>query len=86
MFACFTGNMEVAQLLIDKGGDINAQTNTGVTPLIAAVLRKQLPLVELLLDNCADLSLMTKSGKTALDVARSLGNAKIIKLIEENDQ
>ena len=57
---------EIAEFLIKRGVNVNAKTNDGYTPLIAAVAgAKSAQLTALLLDNGADINLPYK-GKTPL--------------------
>ena len=63
--ACYTGNVELVKLLLDRGADINC--NDGLTPLYATYVSKNENWYEislLLLDNGADINYKTEySGK-----------------------
>lgn len=47
-------HVDAAELLIERGADVNAATKTGGTPLMAAVAKGRLELVKLLLAHGAD--------------------------------
>ena len=46
--AAFTGRMEVVELLIAKGADVNAKRDDGKTPLDVAIGRKRTETADLL--------------------------------------
>jgi hypothetical protein len=54
-----------AQILVEAGADVNAQANTGETPLHDAILISSAPIVRLLLDHGADPTLADTNGTTA---------------------
>jgi ankyrin repeat protein len=66
------GAVKAVQLLLDRGADINATSNSGNTALHAAVSRSD-RIVTLLAERGADLHATNKSGQTALDVASGRG-------------
>ena len=45
------GNAEVAQILVDHGGDVNAQDNRGVTPLHTACAKGKFAVVQFLVED-----------------------------------
>lgn len=60
--------LEVIQLLIEKGADINAETAYGTTPLVLAATAGREDAVRLLHAHGAALDHRTKSGSTALSL------------------
>ena len=73
--------IEMAQMLIDMGADLNAQSSLG-TPLMNAVTNVwNMEIVEMLIKAGADLNVTYKNGKTALFYAQASGNDDIIKLL-----
>ncbi len=70
MVAAQSGHMEVMEVLLDRGADVNAQNETGQTALIGAASLGDAELVNFLLDRGADPNITNKeSGFTALIAA-----------------
>lgn len=65
------GALESAELLLDRGLDVNAKTPMGTTPLHAACRAGHAAVVDLLLKNHANPKLRTNHGATPLDLAAS---------------
>ena len=67
-------DIKITKFLIEKGADVNAQTENGDTPLIFAIMYKKYDVVNLLLENGAKKTINAKGteGKTAL--SRALDN------------
>jgi len=78
--ACYHGNEEVVDFLIDKVDDINGTSNYG-TPLMAAVVKGSVDIVDLLLSKKADTSIPDSNGTTALHYAVMFKNYGIVKLL-----
>lgn len=66
MFAAQNGHGDVVQRLLDKGADVNAKVNDGVTALIQASQSGHREVVRMLLDKGADVNAKTAVGATAL--------------------
>jgi ankyrin repeat protein len=64
-------NMELLELLVERGGDVNARSKEGNIPIQLAFAwrRDPLPALELLLRNGADVNAIGQQGRTALDCA-----------------
>lgn len=58
-FACRSGNLKVAELLLEWGADPNVQEKYGFTPLHEAVENNHIEIIRLLLRSGADKSLAT---------------------------
>src|SRR5213078_3197119 len=76
---------DIAQLLLDRGAQVNARDNAGNTALFYAAYRQTsagpIPTTELarlLLDHRADPNARDKSGHTPLMVARIVGLARLL--------
>ncbi|MDR2978028.1 MAG: ankyrin repeat domain-containing protein [Rickettsiales bacterium] len=67
--AQFNAN-DVAELLIDKGADVNARDNIDWTPLHTAAFYDAKDVAELLIDKGADIRAKNNDNETPLEVAR----------------
>lgn len=68
-FAAWKGHVEVAQVLLDAGADVNARNNNrhyGNTPLHAAAHANNRAVAELLIDRGADITAEFGPGRTPL--------------------
>ena len=84
ILACYHGNREVANFLIEHVSDINYKSDDG-TALMAAVVKNELELVENLLIIGADPNLTDVNDTTALHYAVLFNQLDTIKLLVEND-
>lgn len=75
----------VAQMLIEKGADVNTLKDDGWTPLHHSCQNGDVSLVKLLLDNGADLNIRTGGGQTTLHVTAYGLTESSVKTLE-NDQ
>jgi ankyrin repeat protein len=75
-------DLELEELLIATGADVNAQSNDGWTPLHLAVTNWATDSVALLLKSGANVSLRTARGDTVLDKAPSAAIAEMIRNYE----
>ena len=78
--ACYYGNNEVAEFLINKVSNINAKSSYG-TPLMAAVVKNNEKLVDLLLKKNVELNATDTNGTTALHYAVIFGYTNIVILL-----
>jgi ankyrin repeat protein len=69
MIAAGRGHLDVAQVLVKKGLDVNASSLDGVTALMIAASCGQSKMVKFLLDNGADVNFKGPLGCTALLMA-----------------
>ncbi|KFF08685.1 ankyrin repeat domain-containing protein [Chryseobacterium luteum] len=83
ILACYRGNMEVADFLMDKVKDINYNSSMG-TALMAVVYKGDLALTQKLLDNKSDINTADSQGTTPLIFASKLGNIEMVKLLVKN--
>ena len=68
------GQLEMVELLVDRGSDVNARGQNGATPLDWCAYRGRLKVVQLLLDRKADLEITNTFKNTALHSASAAGH------------
>ena len=78
ILACYRGNHEVAQFLIDNQADLNYVSKNG-TALMACVVKVELQLVDELLKKGANPDLTDDNGITALMYAVQFTNVEMVK-------
>lgn len=81
--ACATGRVEMVQVLLDAGANVNAMTKSeGRTPLHLACLNDHIDIARLLF-NCGtcDLDAKDHNGDTSLHLATVAGNVKLVSLL-----
>jgi ankyrin repeat protein len=66
--------LALAEELIKRGANVNAQSKDGVTALMIAAGQNNAPMIGLLLRAGADPKMTSVAGKTALDIANDAGN------------
>ena len=79
--AARTGNIEIVQMLLDGGANINAVNQYCITPLHNAVKSKKMETVELLLNQGANVNARYIDSKTPLHLAVERGCERITKLL-----
>ena len=77
-----TGVESSVRLHIDRGDNLNARDDKGLTPLMIAASRNKANICKLLLDANADPSLVDSSGRDALAQAKASGASDAAKIIE----
>ncbi|KAK7476330.1 hypothetical protein BaRGS_00032448 [Batillaria attramentaria] len=82
-WACAKGFLELVQLLIHKGANVNARTSYNSTPLIAAADRNRYQVMRCLVQNGADVNAQTSNGDTACHLAAYRGHLEAVKLLVE---
>jgi hypothetical protein len=78
ILACYRGNHEVAQFLIDNQADLNYVSNSG-TALMACVFKNEFELVDELIIKKANLDMIDGNGMTALMLAVQFTNVEMVK-------
>ncbi len=81
LVALLRSNQELAQLLLNRGADINAKNEDGVTALMEVLYRGYPPksVVKFLLENGADRKVKDNAGKTAFDYAKGSGHEELVR-------
>ena len=80
--ASYKGNIEISQLLINAGTDVNKVGGRGATALLYAVQSSNYELVKLLIEKGADIHVKDSAGRTALDYANKMNLKKIQSLLK----
>ena len=75
--------LEIARALIAAGADVNATQHGGWTPLHAAALHGNVPLVRLLLDAGAAADAKNETGQTPASLARSKNHKDVAALLAQ---
>ena len=78
MLASIKGQLDLAELMIKKGADVN---KTGWTPLHYAASGAHLPVMKLLLENFAYIDAESPNGTTPLMMASMYGSTAAVKLL-----
>ncbi len=82
--AAYTGNIEMAKLLIEHGAEINIADKDGKTPLHEAAGRGKLEVAKLLIEHGADVNATDRLSATPLRNAESCGDTKIAELLRQH--
>ncbi|MBI1757017.1 MAG: ankyrin repeat domain-containing protein [Fimbriimonas ginsengisoli] len=80
-FACMTGNIEGAKLLLDRGVKVNFLRTDGMTPLMEASNTGAPDVVEELLKHKADIKIKDDGGSTALSLAARQGHIAVLNML-----
>jgi len=80
-WASKSGHLETAQLLLEKGADVNAIDRTIRTPLHWASQNGHLETAQLLLEKGANVNTADKAGLTPLHLASQNGHVKVAQLL-----
>ena len=84
MGVCFKGYVDIAQILIERGSNLNAQHGNGGTALMFVAMFGRNEIVNLLLEQGADSSIKDMRGLSALDLAAQQGILKQCKNFKKN--
>lgn len=80
-YAVFAGHAEVAELLLDRGADINARSPNGSSVLMMAVYEGREDMARRLLARGADTSVKNENGDGALEWAMKFDHTRIARLV-----
>lgn len=83
ILSSLNGNVEIVELLIQKGFNLEDKCDNGLTALLYASSRGYLKIVQLLLLNGADIEACDKDGATSLLYAAHKGHLEVVKLLLE---
>ena len=77
----YKGNIELANMLIRRGADVNSKNSWGISPLHIASMDGKIELAKLLIENGADVNIKDDFGKTPLRTAINTGNIEMVNLL-----
>jgi len=69
------------RMLLDKGADPNAKSQSGSTPLHTVAFTGDRASLDLLLEHGADRAIKNNDGKTAKDIATERGNEDVARIL-----
>jgi len=81
LYATYSVNHELVEVLLDAGADVDVTNNYGATPLAEAVKLDDAELVSMLLDAGADPDSPNLDNQTALMLAAYIGNLEIAQML-----
>ena len=84
MWASEKGHVEIIDLIIKSGADINAETISGYTALMYASGNGQIGAVKTLIDNGSNIYAKSKNGDTALSLATNNPYEVILQVLKDN--
>ena len=84
--AADNGQLQIVQLLLERGAKVDVDNAVRSTPLIMAVKSEHVPVVKLLLEHGADPGVKNKMKETALSIAQKRNNKEILQLIQQSKQ
>ena len=82
MGVCFKGNIEMIQLLLEHGADVNLKNKKGSTALIFATQYGQAAAAKLLINAGAATDVVDVDGNSALICAKQKGMTDLVALLE----
>ena len=83
LMKCKNMSPESFEALIKAGADVNAQSKSGMTPLMCAVNFANLPILSLLLKHGADPAKRYANGQTPYSIARRINYEPMIRIFEQ---
>jgi TonB family protein len=93
VMAAGASDVEMVDLLIERGADVNKGNNSQVTPLLSACLTGRMEVVKYLLEKDAEVNAQSQNGLSALQAAVLRNDPELIELlvsygvnIEEKDE
>ena len=73
--------VEIVQMLIKRGADVNVKQQGNVTPLHSAAHNGSAQIAALLISGGADKDVLTADGKSPADMAREVGSDEVLSLL-----
>ena len=85
-YAVFAGHGEIAELLLDRGANINARSPNGSSVLMMAVYEDRENLARWLLARGADTRIRNENNQSALDWAMKFNHTNIARLVATQEE
>ncbi|MEO8131376.1 MAG: ankyrin repeat domain-containing protein [Bryobacteraceae bacterium] len=76
--------MPVFELLMQRGANVSAAANNGLTPLMMAAMTGHADALQALLAAGADARARAKDGRTAFSIARKSGRDQVVKMLADS--
>jgi len=76
-------DIEILNVLLAQGANVNRKSRDGVSPLMAAAEKGQADVVQILLSRGADVNARNARGRTAVMLAKKNGRTEVLKLLEK---
>ena len=86
VYCASTGRLEIAIMLVSYGADVNYIDNSGICPLINAVLANDEKMVGFLVRSGAQVNKFDRDGLSPKSIARTMGNNTIMKLLNDAEK
>lgn len=86
IYAAFAGHADVVRYLLTKDVDVDAQSENGISALMAASRNGHLEIVDMLLAKDAEIGLVSQDNLTAADMALAAGYSGIVRLLKSNEK
>ena len=83
ILACYSGNIDIIEFLLENGADLNYVSQEG-TALMAVTVKGNFQLVDLLLEKGANPNLANSTGITALIYAVQFNNTELVRKLLAN--
>ena len=84
--ACWNGQVDVAQLLLEKGAAVDRAQKGSFTPLYIACWNGHVDAARLLLDNGAEVDRAASWGRTPLYIAKENGHSAVVALLKKHSR
>ena len=85
-YAVFAGRNEIAELLLDRGADLNARSPNGSSVLMMAIYEGREDMARRLLARGADTRIKNENGHGALDWAMKFNHLKIARMVATQEE
>ncbi|KAI4903603.1 hypothetical protein NFI96_013569 [Prochilodus magdalenae] len=79
--ACHAGQVDIIDLLVQSGAELNAVALNGATPLMRAIESSRISCVDYLIKAGAKVQAENKKEQNCLDIARQFGDERIVDLV-----